>query len=212
MTEEQKARREDIEADYKPPRRALIRSFKNLINSILPLWRERLLPRLTLITDEHKSYVIALKEIEKIQSAMGRGVFSHDQHSSKISRTVWNPLFPVNYWDRELRKDIAAFHRESTCFTRNVSNGLMRLAVYQFRHNYYKPHRVKNTYFDRVTHAVMAGLDVSKVEREKEKLYKQRSFLSQQLLNDEEKKIWLKTHKTPRKEGPNWVPQFAKVA
>lgn len=212
MTDEQKAKREEIEADYKPPRRAVIRSFKKLINNIMPLWREHFLPKLRLITDEHKSYITALKEIERIQEALERGVFTHERHSSKLPRTVRNPLFPVNYWDRELRKDIAAFHRESTCYTRNVSNGLMRLVVYQFRHNYFKPHRVKNTYFDRITHAIVAGFDVSKIEREKKKLFTQRAFLSHQMLNDEERMIWLKEHKTPRKEGPNWVPQFAKVA
>ena len=212
MTEAQKVKREEIEADFKPPRGALVTAFTSLIKNLISYWHEGALPSLRLLSDEHKGYVIALKKIIRLNSARKRGVFEHEQYSSQLPRTVSNALFPVNYWDRELRKDIAAFHRESTCFTRNVSNGLMRLTLYQFWHNYSKPHRVKNDYCDLRTHAVMARMDISRVDEEKEKRFTQRAFISHQLLNDEERRIWLKEHKTPRKEGPNWVPQFAKVA
>jgi hypothetical protein len=212
MTEAQKAKRMEIEAEYKPPARALINSFKALVKNTLNLWHEPARPVLRLLTDEHKSYVTALKEISKVTLALERGVFIHARYSSELARTLQNVLFSVNYWDREMRKDIAAFHRESLCHTRNVSNGLFRLAVYQFWHNYTKPHRVKNDYCDLRTHVVMAKIDISRVEEEKAKLFTRRAFISQQLLSDEERMIWLKKHVTPRKKGPNRVPQFARVS
>ena len=211
MTEAQKEKRAKIEETYKPPPGALVNSFKALIENVLPLWYEPALPKLRLITDEHKGYVIALKRIIRIQKAKGSGVFAHEQFSSRLERTIRSMLFAVNYWDREMRKDIAAFRRESTCHTRNVSNGLLRLALYQFWHNYEKPHRVKNKYKDLRTHALMARIDLSKVGRERERLFTRRSYISHQMLNPEERKIWLKEHVTPLKKGPNWVPKYATI-
>ena len=211
MTEAQKEKRAKIETVFKPKPGALVNSFKELIENVLPLWYEPALPNLCLRTDEHKSYVIALKKIIRIQKAKDKGVFTHVQYSSTLERTIQCMLFAVNYWDRELRKDIAAFRRESTCHTRNVSNGLMRLVLYQFWHNYTKPHRVKNKEKDLRTHALMARLDISKVERERATLYSRRSYISHQLLNPEERRIWLKKHVTPLKEGDNWVPKFARL-
>ena len=82
----------------------------------------------------------------------------HMTVNSKLPRTVFNPLFPSNYVDRELRKDQAAHRRETTCFGRNVANGLARMACYLGWHNYSKRYLIKARVHDRRTHAAAAGI------------------------------------------------------
>jgi|GEM_PF-4274898 len=47
---------------------------------------------------------------------------THRRYSSRLPRTVGNPLFPVNYIDRECRKDMAEYVRETIRFARSAHN------------------------------------------------------------------------------------------
>jgi hypothetical protein len=212
MTTFQKEKRDQLEKEYRPPKKALIKAFQQVVLSVIKLWYPEVKPVLTLKTDMHKSYPLALYELTELKEKLENKTFQHEVFSSKIARNLFNKLFPVNYWDRELRKDIAAYHRESTCFVRNVSNGLSRLVLYQNWHNYCKLHRVNRSKKEFRTHAIMAGIDELVINRELNRVYTDRAFLSQQKLTDEQTKIWLKLHVTPGKKRKNYVPSFAKAS
>jgi hypothetical protein len=54
---------------------------------------------------------------------------------STAPRTTGNPLFAVNYADREIRKDLAEHRRETVCFARSAAMSMARLWVYVADHN-----------------------------------------------------------------------------
>ena len=68
-----------------------------------------------------------------------------------------NPLFPVNYIDRELRKDLAEHVRETVRFARNVNHCMERLWVYLLDHNVYKRFRINDRVGVERSHADEAG-------------------------------------------------------
>jgi hypothetical protein len=211
MTVAQRKKRDgfDIAAPISPG--AVRTSFSSLITRIEPMWNKAIRPRLVLRTDEHPAYPQAIRHIGPLCDALKEGTFVHERYSSRKRRTITNPLFPVNYYDRELRKDIAAFRRESTCFTRNVANGLLRFSHHQIWHNYCKPQRIISAARQPMTHAERAGIDSSHIERERERLFVERAFLSHQDLNLEEIKTWLKKHPTPLKRKSDYCQAFARV-
>jgi len=211
MTSSQKRKRDVYDTLFLQPKGILTRSFSELVGMIVPLWKPDQFPKLILKTDEHPLYPKAIARVSTIQKGKCVGSFTHETYSSKAPRTLTNPLFPVNYYDRELRKDIAAFRRESTCFTRNVANGLMRFSLYTVWHNYFKPHRIISTAQKPKSAAVIAGMDEMRIEKEKRHLYSQRAFISHQKLNEEETRIWLKQHPTPLKEKQDYCPRFTRA-
>jgi hypothetical protein len=122
-----------------------------------------------------------------------------------------NPLFSVNYYDRELRKDLAAFRRESTCFTRNAANGLSRVMCHMAYHNYQKPYRVKPTWNEDSVHAEVAGISQEQIDAGLSTLYTDRPFMGRHNLSGEAKRIYLKQVATPLKEKPDYLPAYARV-
>lgn len=209
MTTEQKEKRALIEQQYKPDSGALEASCRLLFTQIDEHWCRAIKPQLILSTDEHKTYPRALAKIPELAKSKEQGDFIHARFSSKIARTVHNPLFPVNYYDRELRKDVASYRRETTCFSRNVCAGLLRFASHQVWHNYLKPHRIVSTTIKPSVHAVFAGVDESKIEPALEDLFNKRSFPTHGWLSEEAISIWMKNHKTPLKRGVEYLPLYA---
>jgi hypothetical protein len=211
MTVGQRRKRQAYDTDGAFPKGSLTTSFSNLLGIIDPIWNQERRPHLVLRTDEHPAYPRAIRRVASLSTASGQGSFVHEAYSSKLARTLTNPLFPVNYYDRELRKDLAAFRRESTCFTRNVANGLLRFTQHQVWHNYCKPHRIVSTSVQPATHAVMAGISKEAIEREMSRLFIDRAFISHQRLNNEAIRIWLKQHPTPLKKKSDYCQGFARV-
>jgi transposase-like protein len=209
MRESQKARRAELETEYRAPREGIERSFARLLAIIPLLWNKLRFPRLSLITDEHSAYPRAISHVIPLVFALHEGSFSHLRISSTLARTLGNLLFSVNYHDREFRKDIHAYTRESTCFCRNVANGLDRLSLYQGWHNFTKPYRVKRSGDELDPHGVYAGIDKVKIGRELARAFKERSFLSHLDLREERLVVWKKNMKTPLKEGPDYLPKYA---
>jgi hypothetical protein len=115
----------------------------------------------------------------------------------------------VNYYDRELRKDIAAFRRESTCYTRNTANGLARVMAHLVYHNYQKPYRVGPGRQTLEVHAEKAGIAPGRIAECLGWFYSVRSFLSKQTLSSECTRIWLKQAVTPLKVGTSYLPKYA---
>ena len=143
MTEAQKRRRAVYDAVHPLPRGAVKKAFTRLAAQIPALWDPSIKPTLILRSDEHPAYPVSIQSVKFLAEKIEHGVFLHECHSSTAPRTITNPLFPVNYYDRELRKDIAAYRRESTCITRNVGNGLLRFANHLAWHNYRKQFRAE---------------------------------------------------------------------
>jgi len=212
MTPAQRRIRARLELKYKAPAGGIRASFAGLLCAIPARWDPSRMPKLALITDEHRAYPAAIAMVSALAREREAGRFIHRTYSSTAPRTVWNPLFPVNYYDRELRKDIAAYHRETTCFTRNVGNGLSRMMLYLVYHNYGKPFRVGPGDSGRdYPHAVVAGIDPAGIDLAMSRFYEDRAFLARQSVNTENGRIWMKEHQTPLKLKPDYLPKYARA-
>jgi transposase-like protein len=209
MSPAQKARREKHEKRWKAPRAGIRKSFATMLRAIDPIWNRARLPELQLWTDEHHVYPRAIQDVAPLLLALHDGSFTHHTWPSTAPRHVLNPLFPVNYYDREVRKDLAALRRESTCFTRNVANGMGRFTCHMTYHNYQKPYRVGTVPPCTFVHAEVAGIDPGLIASRLDRLYTDRAFLSQHKLSDEAIRIWLKEAETPFQAHPSYLPKFA---
>lgn len=209
MSKHQKRLREQLELAYRAPRQAIESSFARLLGLIPAMWDASKVPRLTLWTDEHHAYPRSIQRVPRLSKALSDGSFSHETCPSTAPRSMDSPLFPVNYYDRELRKDIAAFRRESTCYTRNTANGLARFMTHLVYHNYQKPYRVAPGRKTEEVHAGMAGISPGRIAESLASFYTARSFLSKQKLSAEGRKIWLKEAVTPLKVGVSYLPRYA---
>jgi hypothetical protein len=209
MTEEQKRKRKQLERVYRAPRGGIESSFASLLKIIPRLWNTLRFPSLALLTDEHSAYPRAISRVLPLIFALHAGSFRHVRIPSSLERTLSNPLFPVNYFDREFRKDIPAYHQESTCFCRNTANGLCRLANYQAWHNFIKPFRVKGPESPYAPHGVHGGIEEGKINEGMRRLFKERSFLSHLELREDRLVVWMKSAVTPMKEGKDYLPRYA---
>lgn len=213
MTDSQRRKRTAIERHYRPQPQAIEDSFARLLAEIPALWSCERGSLLTLWTDEHQAYPRAIERVPVLRDAKRVGSFEHRTVSSKAARTASNPLFSANYYDRELRKDLAALRRESTCFTRNVSNGLARFALHLVYHNYQKPYRVNVTVSTAQNpgrvHAELAGIAPARIAAGFEWLYAARPFLSKHSLSHDDRMIWMKGIPTPLKDGRDYLPKYA---
>jgi transposase-like protein len=210
MSKHQKQVREQLEQAYRAPKNAVETSFARLLDAIPDLWDPATLPRLRLWTDEHYAYPLAVRRVPALAQAQAGRTFIHETWPSTAPRNVLNPLFPVNYYDRELRKDIAAFRRESTCYTRNTANGLARFMAHLVYHNYQKQYRVGQGRQTEHVHAEMAGILHERIAECLGWLYSARPFLSKQSLSPEARKIWRKEAVTPLKAGSSYLPKYAR--
>ena len=194
MTPHQKRRRARIEAADPPEPGALTDSFQNLLNEGEQLWDRMKADERVLRTDEHQTYTRCLSRctVEGIR---------HIRVSSKAPRSVTNPLFAVNYLDREIRKDLAEHHRESVCFARNAALSTARMWIYLVLHNLEKPYRVSPE--QRNSHAEVAGITAEKVRRVRRKLYTERAFFSRARLSVPLRVAWMGMIRTP--EGENRI-------
>lgn len=205
MTKSQRAKRATLEAIYRAPRDGAEKSLAEALAPLSTKWDRRFFPTLRLYTDEHRAYPRAI-------AASGLGVgggLVHETRSSRAPRTVDNDLFAVNYIDRELRKDKAEYHRETTCFVRNVANGLERLSLYLVWHNYQKPRRVKEGGVIRHVHAEYAGLPFGRAKWKFTELFVERAFLSRLVVPEWVEKVWKRRNPTPLKEEAEYLPAFA---
>jgi len=210
MTRHQKRVRERLEQVYRAPGNAVETSFARLLDIIPGLWDPSRFSRLRLWTDEHYAYPLSIRRVPALAQAQAGRTFLHETWPSTAPRTVLNPLFPVNYYDRELRKDIAAFRRESTCYTRNTANGLARFMAHLVYHNYQKLFRVGPGRQTAEVHAELAGIPRQRIDGCLRWFYSARSFLSKQVLSHEARRIWLKEAVTPLKVGISYLPKYAR--
>ena len=82
-------------------------------------------------SDEHQAYPRAIARIRD-------RTFVHTRTSSKLARTLENPLFPVNLSDLLIRHSSANHKRETIAFSKRRQSALYRLAIWSVWRNYVK--------------------------------------------------------------------------
>jgi hypothetical protein len=190
MREEQKHKRESLEALFAFDSQAVLKASVRFIIKARDLFSTSYRPRKTLYTDMKNEYRRAFTRL--IDPRLN---IRHVSISSKVARTRWNPLFPVNYIDRELRKDLHDCVRETVCFSRNVNRHMQRMSVYELWHNYLKPFRVGT--FDRRPHGVVAGMNKWEVQKALIRCLSLRQLASKTTLEPFERRIWFERLITP---------------
>ncbi len=212
MTAHQKQRASVLYRQCTLERGALSRSFYETVAYALELQPPTLVHPFVLITDEKPAYQQVLRQLSafRLQTETHRCV--HWRIWSKLPRTVNNPLFSSNYIDRQIRKDLAAHHRESMCFNRNVAAGMLRLSIYLAYHNYRKAFRIRcqKRGGEPRTHAEAAGIPGELAARIGRALTEgRRIFMSHCTLSRMMRRTWEKTWKTPGKVSVEYIPDFA---
>lgn len=87
-------------------------------------------------SDEHYQYRRAL---ERDLSVEERGRIKHKTVNSKECRNYKNILFSVNHLDMLIRRKVAAFTRETICFSKKASGLMEKYILYICYKNYMRP-------------------------------------------------------------------------
>jgi hypothetical protein len=209
MRSAQKKRRDTIYRGVSFERHALERSFSELLDELERDRRPSRTRPLVIVTDEKTEYVRALRAHRLYRDQDEEHRVVHRRVNSRLPRTFWNPLFPSNYLDREIRKDQASHRRQTTCFGRSVANGLSRMACYLDWHNYEKRFRIKAPKGEDQSHGEEAGIPRETIKSTRRKMFRKRAFLSLTELDGLEQKIWKKLFPTPGIAGKAYLPAFA---
>ncbi len=207
MTDGQRERRTELEKEWRPDPKGIERSFSRVAMEGLRVLSDGRRSSITLWTDEHKSYGRAMAGSGCLASMREAGRIDHRTISSRAERTRTNPLFPVNYLDREIRKDLHEHVRETVCHGRNVNRQMERFTLYAWWHNYRKPHRVREPVFR--SHAEVAGYDLPHIARADQKVWKRRAMLSLTELAEPGFDTWLRSRASPGQSGPDYLPGYA---
>ncbi|MDC7238786.1 MAG: hypothetical protein PQJ50_00365, partial [Spirochaetales bacterium] len=205
MTNAQKKRRAELEQQGKASSSMTYSSMKNLGDGLANLLINKEIGNALLWTDEHRSYSGAFRS---------QGVFQHLRVSSKKARTFKNPLFAVNYLDRQFRKDLSDHTRETVQFAHHPACMMNRLILYRHFHNYIKPYRIKEQKENRMpksTHGEEAGLDKDYLLEMKTQLEGKRFFYSKLDLDREEMQTWMQGWKNPGLNSTRYVPKYITV-
>jgi hypothetical protein len=214
MTRKQRADRERIEREVVFDPNATQLSFSRVLDLLVRIPFKRGRGRV-LWTDKHHAYVRAWERHAHVQNMQERELLRHSRVSSFAPRTRSNPLFVVNYFEREIRKDRADHHRETVCFARNVCDMLGRLAIYMLHHNVLKPFHVTGSATPSPSaavaqsHATVAGIPPEEQCAALERLLTQRRFLSRVSLSPSEELLWVRGFPTPLARRAEYVPKYA---
>ncbi|MBI9102144.1 MAG: hypothetical protein JEY99_07000 [Spirochaetales bacterium] len=194
MTPKQKEKNSEIKKIVNIGRITVYKSFSDIIRKALDLHDHSEWEATSLYTDEHKQYQAVINALSFREQAS----LKHICISSKLARTITNPIFSVNYLDRELRKDNSDHTRETVQFAKNVNNLMDRLAIYRLYHNFIKPYRINKKEYKDETHGSMAGISTQNIRKELRTLFTRRRFLGQNLMMDNsDRKLWCRCLFTP---------------
>ena len=209
LTDKQKNERTHYESIWKADTKSVEHAFHELLFELLklPSSASDRFP-IDLYTDKKLEYRRAICKDKWLLTLYQAHILRHYQISSKEPRTINNPLFPVNYMDRQFRKDLAEHVIKSVCFGKNVNNQMERLYIYQFYHNYLKKTRVREKTF--ITHSQLAGIPDSIRKNHLQKLFTSRYFITRLNLTDTERKCWSRNYETPLKFSKEYIPQYYK--
>ncbi len=208
LTEKQKADREFYENQWKADPKGVQYSFNNLLEGLTRfLFFNNSIYPIKLFTDKKLEYARAIKENHFFRSLQSANLLEHITISSKDPRDLTNPLFPVNYMDRQFRKDISEHVVKSVCFGKNMNNQMERLHIYQLYHNYLKKNRVRAKEY--ITHSDLAGIPKSKRRKYMKKFFTERVFISHLVLNNTESDCWFRKYETPLRGKKGNLPGYS---
>lgn len=202
MTDMQRCNRDKIDAHWKPRRHALRNDCALMLRDLA----KRMLSAssaeqpVVLWTDEHKSYPPAIKRVGALRNALAAGTFCHRTISSRAPRTHFNPLFPVNYVDRQIRKDLGEHVRETVKQGRETNCQMERMAIYLVAHNFLSPHRMRDGVgiANDLTHADVAGIPKDTYAKILSRLYTHRHLWDQSGHRLAwQKRVWQHLHENP---------------
>ena len=211
MTEQQKKKRSSLEQTFKADPQWIRKSFRNIAKDIGDLAARSSLNPVHLITDKKREYPTALNDVRVTQELLNEGKLVHERYSSKLARTRTNPLFAVNYIDRQLRKNLANHVRETVQFSRNVNDGLSRLWIFLLEHNYFKQFRIARREYEGVSHGDIAGIHTDDITRSRGDIFTRRAFLGLSKVTGYLKEHWLRSIKNPLKKKDEYLPAYAYV-
>ena len=160
-TKKQEANLKVLQQFWSAPRGGMTRSCVSAYADTLSLIADRTPENpWTLFTDMKVEYPVAMKRVKGFAALMKTGAVVHVTISSRKARTFANPLFPVNYSDREFRKNLAGHGRESVRFDREVNMAMVRMVIQIGNHSFRKPYRIgdKKDLSVYPTHAEVAGI------------------------------------------------------
>ena len=189
MTEKQKLQREKLEKEWKAAPNAIYKSCKGLFALGCRISFAALQIPIHFFTDEKKEYACALDHLQPYSEWKEHEALIHTTVSSKEPRTLGNPLFPVNYLDRQMRKDLAEHVRETVRFAQRIEFSLERAVIHLGHHNFFKSFRSrkKGLLF---THAEKVGMDPKVVRKLREESLRKRAFPWRYDLEDWQVDIW----------------------
>lgn len=210
MTAAQKEKAAVLYRQVTLERGAISRSFKETLISAFHYQPPARFRPFILITDEKPEYQRVVFRLDEFRFQTDTRWFIHQRIWSKLPRTIHNPLFSSNYIEREVRKDMAHHHRETECFNRNVSNGMLRMGLYLLWHNYAKPFRIRAKQGTRpLTHAEAAGIPIWIIEQFLKTLTEgMRAFFSRIKLTAAMERTWVKGWITPGKQANDSIPAY----
>jgi hypothetical protein len=206
MTEKQRKARIELDKRFKADPKGIERSFQRIADECLRVLSDEGRPFLTMWTDEHRAYPRGIALSPCAAAIRDQGRILHKTVSSRAARTRANPLFPVNYLDRELRKDVHEHVRETVCFGRNVNRQMERLSLYLLYHNYHKPHRSR---WGSWTHAIVAGYEAGWIWPELARIWEDRAMFSLTSLTPSMADTWLRIRTTPLLKARDYLPKYA---
>jgi hypothetical protein len=218
MSEHQKSLRALIDSVWQPPSHGIRDDCTTVLTDVSALIGEAVKRReqLCLYTDRHTAYPQALKRVAALAALVEQGRLIHHRISSRAARTVYNPLFPVNYLDRQIRKNMGEHVRETVKQGREVNCQMERMVVFMFMHNFLTPHRIDDTArVDRSErHARYAAIHSAEVvQRIKRFLTHRHIWGHGKVKHQWMKRIWQHEYKNPPvvrvKKGKLWVHSVA---
>jgi len=207
MTEEQKQKRAVLEAAGKASPKAVEKSMCRLFQDLTQRIILKGIKRKVLYTDEHKAYPRAFRSIAGFYD-----LFIHIPISSKDLGRRSVDLFPVDYIDRQFRKDLSDHVRETVRFAKCPSAMMSRLAVYRFFHNCLIPRRIhESRKGNNETHAERAGISGDRLKAVIERYWGHRVFYHKAALGKEEVNTWLCGWRNPGIAYGRYIPKYISV-
>ena len=202
MTDEQKRRRAVIDSVWKPST-STADDCAGVLADLAPLMDEACEARsdpLELRSDEHRAYRPAIRSITELRERLKAGTLVHRTTSSRAARTTGNPLFAVNYVDRQLRNSLAEYVRETMRHGREVNSQMERLAIFMVLHNFRTPHRISgHARIDKdATHSQVAGINGADVTEMLERMTTHRHVYTHQRASQWWiRRVWMHLHENP---------------
>ena len=151
-TEKQKSKKLSLYKSARFEKGSASRRFRELLEFLSNKAECSTMKSIILDTDEHPIYRYQFEHNRSLSHKI-----HHRTTNSKIERNYQNKLFPCNYIDREIRKDLAEYIRETVQFGRNMNNSMDRLTCYSFWHNFLKPYRINRSKRKYEYHSQAAG-------------------------------------------------------